>query len=64
MRMGRRALFFLGVMATCLVMIPATPAEFRWVNYSMAGLALFWGIAAGIEDMASRREGRRHARQR
>ncbi len=64
MRIGRRTLFFLGVMATCLLMIPATPAEFRWVNDAMAGLALFWGLATGLEDLVAHREQERRRRQR
>ncbi|HEX9124368.1 MAG TPA: hypothetical protein VF984_13595 [Actinomycetota bacterium] len=56
MTVGRRSLFFLGVMATCLLLVPATPGEFRWVNYAMAGLALFWAVAVGIEDVATRRD--------
>ncbi|MFB3739347.1 MAG: hypothetical protein ACE14W_10350 [Candidatus Velamenicoccus archaeovorus] len=64
MNLGRRTLFFLGVVVTCLLLVPATPAEFRWVNYSMAGLALFWAVMVGFEDLSMRREvARRGARR-
>jgi len=55
MRVSRRALFFLAVSAVFLLMIPPTPREFRWLNLSMAGLALFWATLLAIEDIASRR---------
>src|SRR5438105_3908499 len=44
LRTGRRPLFFAVVAILCLVLIPATPAEFRWVNYFSTGLALFWAV--------------------
>jgi hypothetical protein len=55
-RIGRRPLFFLATATVCLLMIPPTPTEFRWVNISMAGLALFWAVLLGIEDMVSHRD--------
>lgn len=59
MRIGRRALFFLGVSITFLVMLIPTPAEFRKLNLAMAGLAFFWFVMLTIEDVGrARREGR------
>ena len=55
MKVSRRALFFLAVSAVFLLMIPPTPPEFRWLNLSMAGLALLWASLLAIEDLASRR---------
>lgn len=58
MNIGRRPLFFAGLCVVCLLLIPPTPAEFRWLNLAMAGLALFWAVALGIEDVAVHRRGR------
>jgi hypothetical protein len=55
MRISRRALFFLAVSVVFLLMIPPTPSEFRWLNLSMAGLALLWATLLAIEDLAGRR---------
>jgi hypothetical protein len=51
MRIGRRPLFFATVVAVCLALLPLTPAEFRWVNISMAALGAFWTIALALEDL-------------
>jgi hypothetical protein len=56
-RIGRRAAFFLATALVCLLMIPPTPSEFRWVNLAMAGLASFWAVLLTIEEVASRRSG-------
>lgn len=61
LRTGRRPLFFTAVALVCAVLTPATPAEFRWVNYSAAGLALFWAVLLTIEVVASRGRGERSA---
>ncbi len=53
---GRRPLFFLVLGLICLLLTPFTPGEFRWVNYSMFGLALSWTIALGLEEVANLRE--------
>ena len=58
MRIGRRPPFFLALCIICLVLVPFTPAEFRWVNVSMGALALFWAILLAIEDIATARRGR------
>jgi hypothetical protein len=55
-RIGRRPLFFLATALVCVLMIPPTPSEFRWVNISMAGLALFWAVLLGIEDVVTHRD--------
>ena len=56
MRIGRRPLFFLATALVCVLMIPPTPSEFRWVNISMAGLALLWAVLLGIEDVVTHRD--------
>jgi ABC-type transport system involved in cytochrome c biogenesis permease component len=58
MRFSRRALFFLAVAVVFLLMIPPTPLEFRWLNLAMAGLALFWAVLLGIEDLLNGRRTR------
>jgi len=55
-RIGRRPLFFLATALVCVLMIPPTPSEFRWVNISMAGLALVWAVLLGIEDVVTHRD--------
>lgn len=54
---GRRPLFFFVLGLICLLLAPLTPGEFRWVNYSTFGLALFWTIALGLEEVGNLREG-------
>ena len=56
MRIGRRPLFFLATAIVCVLMMPPTPGEFRWVNVSMAILASFWAVLLGIEDVVVHRE--------
>jgi len=55
MNVGRRPLFFFAISLTCLLLVPVTPAEFRWVNFSMFGLALFWTIALSVEEISTLR---------
>jgi hypothetical protein len=55
-RIGRRPLFFLATALVCLLMIPPTPTQYRWVNLSMAGLALFWAVLLGIEEVVTHRD--------
>ncbi len=59
MRIGRRPLFFLGVAVLCLLLSPVTPAEFRWLDYVMAGLAAFWALALGLEEITTARDAER-----
>lgn len=59
MKIGRRPVFFAALCLICLILIPATPEEFWWVNYSMAGLAAFWSVVIGLEDISAGREAER-----
>jgi hypothetical protein len=61
MTIGRRPLFFLALCLICVLLLPPTPAEFRWLNLVMAGLALFWAVAFTLEDLLNGR-GRRSPR--
>ena len=61
MRTGRRPLFFTVVALVCIVLTPATPAEFRWVNYLTTGLAAFWAVLLALEVAAGRGRGERSA---
>jgi len=58
--LGRRPLFFLGTALVCLALIPPTPPEFRWVNLSMAALALLWAVLLAVEEVLGQRQGKRH----
>ncbi len=62
MTIGGRPLFFAALCVICLVLVPVTPAEFRWVNYVMAGLALFWAILLAIEEISAANAARRRRR--
>jgi hypothetical protein len=59
--LGRRSLFFAFLAVVCVVLVPVTPAEFRWVAWLAAGLATFWAVLIGIEDV-TRPRAERHAR--
>ena len=48
---GRRALFFFVMAVICFGLVPPSPAEFRWVAWFSAGLALFWAILLSVEDL-------------
>ena len=61
--MSRRPLFFLVVAVVCLALLAPTPAEFRWVNLAMAGLAAFWCLMLTAEDVSARRAARRAAEE-
>jgi hypothetical protein len=61
-RIGRRPLFFLILGAVCLALIPPTPAEFRWVNLSMGGLAVFWAVLLAIEEMSGINDAKRRSK--
>ena len=60
---GRRPLFFLACAVICALLIGPTPAEFRWVNLVMIGLALFWAVMLSAEELARRRRRRRRAQE-
>ena len=61
MRQGRRPLFFALTCLVSLLLAPASPADFRWVNYAMAGLAAMWAILLAAEVIAGRGRGERSA---
>jgi hypothetical protein len=48
---GRRPVFFAITALISLVLVPATPPEFRWVAYLTAGLGGFWAVALGLQDL-------------
>jgi hypothetical protein len=48
---GRQALFFAGIVVICLLVVPFTPSELRWVVWATAGLAGLWAILFAIEDL-------------
>jgi hypothetical protein len=50
MKISRRTWFFLGVAATCAILIPLTPDAFRPLNVGMAILATFWAVLLAIES--------------
>jgi hypothetical protein len=53
---------FFGLLAVGLAaLLPFTPAEFRWVNWTMMGLAVFWAVMLGIEELMAARDLRRRA---
>jgi ABC-type transport system involved in cytochrome c biogenesis permease component len=54
-RIGRRSLFFFAVAAVCVLLIPPTPGQYRWVNIAMACLAAFWAVLLGIESVLHQR---------
>jgi hypothetical protein len=60
-RFSRRAIFFFVTAVICLLLAPVSPSEFRWVNYSMAGLAAFWAVMMTIDSLTSRGPGERGA---
>ena len=59
MRIGRRPVFFTMLGIVCLVLLPATPAEFRWLNVAMALLASLWALALALEDLTNTRHDER-----
>ena len=61
MNVGPRPLFFGLVAVVCAALLPFTPSEFRWVNWSMIVLALFWAVMLGIEEIVAARDVERRA---
>jgi hypothetical protein len=55
MRIGRRPFFFLGVAVAFLVLLIPTPAQFRWLDVAMAGLALLWFVLLTLEELSARK---------
>jgi hypothetical protein len=60
---GPRPLFFGFLSIVCAVLLPFTPPEYRWVNWAMIALAIFWGVMLGIEELAAARDLRRRAQR-
>jgi hypothetical protein len=60
---GPRPLFFGLLAILCAALLPFTPGEYRWVNWGMMGLAIFWGVMLGIEELVAARDMRRRAEQ-
>ena len=58
MKIGRRPAFFALLALVALVLLPLTPSEFRWLNVSMAALALFWAITLTIEELSNTKDAR------
>jgi len=61
MKQGRRPLFFAVTCVICLLLAPAAPAQYRWVNYAMGGLAALWAVLLALEVIAGRGRGERSA---
>jgi hypothetical protein len=55
MRIGKRPFFFLGIAGAFLVLLIPTPAEFRWLDLAMAGLALVWFVLLALEELSARK---------
>jgi hypothetical protein len=54
---GRRPLFFLVISVVAVALFPLTPGEFRLANVITAGVAFFWAVLLGIEEIVARRQG-------
>jgi hypothetical protein len=54
-RIGRRPFFFLGVAAVFLVLLIPTPAQFRWLDLTMAGLGVVWFVLLSLEELSARK---------
>jgi hypothetical protein len=61
---GPRPLFFGLLAIVCAALLPFTPPAYRWVNWSMIALAIFWGVMLGIEEIVAARDLRRRAEPR
>jgi hypothetical protein len=59
MSLSRRPLFFLAIAGAALLLFEPTPSELRWVNLSMAALALFWFVMLAAEEVLAARGRRR-----
>jgi hypothetical protein len=58
-KLGRRPWFFLAIAAIFVLMLIPTPAEFRWLNLVMAGLAVVWAVLLGAEEVLAERAANR-----
>lgn len=50
---GRRPIFFALAALICVVLVPATPSDLRWVTWITAGLGGFWAVLLAIDDLAT-----------
>jgi hypothetical protein len=49
--LGRRPVFFAVTCLVSILLVPAAPAEFRWVAWLSAALGGFWAVATALEDL-------------
>jgi hypothetical protein len=49
--LGRRTVFFAVTCLVSILLVPAAPAEFRWVAWFSAALGGFWAVATALEDL-------------
>ena len=54
---GRQSLFFFGLGVLCSVTYPVAPAEFHGIILGAVGVAWFWAVMLGIENLLARRRG-------
>ena len=62
-RIGRRPFFFAALALVSAVLVPPTPAQFRWVAWFASGLALFWAVMLAADDLAAPTGNRRDRRR-
>jgi hypothetical protein len=48
---GQRAIFFWVAALVCVLLVPASPSEFRWVVWDTAALGFFWALVLTVEDL-------------
>ena len=63
-QIGRRPVFFLVITAVCLIMVPLTPSDLRFVPWALAALAAFWTVVLGLDDLFAPVRPRRRAASR
>jgi hypothetical protein len=54
--MDRRALFFLGSAAVCLLLVPLTPSDLRWFALALAGLYVLLAAGSALDNRSRRRQ--------
>lgn len=52
-------MFFALMAVVCVLLVPATPPEFRFVPWAGAALATFWAVLLGLEELTRPRLERR-----
>jgi hypothetical protein len=60
-RIGRRPVFFGLIAVLCLVLVPWTPTDLRWVPWSQAALAVVWMALLALDDLFAPVRPRRRA---